>query len=365
MTTSPSMSLPPRSSELIIFESIASVSLIVLSVTGNVFILTALYRNPRLRNTTNIYIAALAITDLLNASIPGTLFASAIIAGKLVYSTLGCRLSGFLVHFLTYVSMATMTLTAVNRYFRVVKPQYYKKLFGDKRSCYIIAFLWLLIAAFVLYPTAFGMAEFSFNSPSSFCAYTFANKAAEVSFTLTVVSVLVVFCLSLVCVCYYQVSKATRSHNAGVFLSLQGVSAHEIKLSKVLFIMVFAFALCWLPTFGVILLIRLILGRAPHGLAVMIPFLLQTSSVLNPIIYGALSPPFRREFRRLISLKRADCRTDESHRSVNTGYAATHERGLALEQISIRHNSVPDIFCSKRNGLNNLSQREEQKIAWL
>lgn len=363
MMTSPA--LPPRSTGLIIFESIASVTLIVFSVIGNVFILTALYRNPRLRNTTNIYIAALAITDLLNASIPGTSFASAIIAGRLVYSMPGCRLSGFLVHFLTYVSMATMTLTAVNRYFRVVKPQYYKKVFGDKRSCYIIAVLWLLIAAFVLYPTAFGVAEFSFQPASSFCAYTFANKGSEVAFTLPVVSVLVVFCLSLVGVCYYQVSKATRSHNAGVFLSLQGVSAHEIKLSKVLFIMVFAFALCWIPTFGVILLTRLILGRAPHGLAVMIPFLLQTSSVLNPIIYGALSPPFRREFRRLIAFKRAVCLSDESHRSVHTGIAAALERGLALEQISVRHNSVSDIFCSERNGLNNLPQREEQKVAWI
>ena len=361
--TSPA--LPPRSYGLIVFESIASVALIVFSVIGNVFILTALYRNPRLRNTTNIYIAALAITDLLNASIPGTLFASAIIAGRLVYSMSGCQLSGFLVHFLTYVSMATMTLTAVNRYFRVVKPQYYKKLFGDKRSCYIIAVLWLLIAAFVLYPTAFGMAEFSFNPFSLFCAYTFANKGAEVAFTLTVVSVLVVFCLSLVCVCYYQVSKATRNHNASVFLSLQGVSVHEIKLSKVLFIMVFAFALCWVPTFGIILLIRLILGKAPHGLAVMIPFLLQTSSVLNPIIYGALSPPFRREFRRLIAFKSAVCFSDESHRSINTGIAAALERGLALEQISIRHNSVSEVFCPERDGLNSLPHHEEQKIAWI
>lgn len=363
MMTSPV--LPPRSAELIVFESMASVALIVLSVIGNVFILTALYRNPRLRNTTNIYIAALAITDLLNASIPGTLFASTVITGRLVYSMPGCRLSGFLVHFLTYISMATMTLTAVNRYFRVVKPQYYKKLFSNKRSCFIIAVLWLLIAAFVLYPTAFGVAEFSFKPASSFCAYTFVNKGAEIAFTLTVVSILVVFCLSLVCVCYYQVSKAIRSHNAGVFLSLQGVSAHEIKLSKVLFIMVFAFALCWLPTFGVILLIRLILRRTPHALAVMIPFLLQTSSVLNPIIYGALSPPFRREFRRLLTFKRAVRLSDELHRSGNTGIAAALDRGLALEQISVRHNSLSDILCPGRNGLDKLPQREEQKIAWI
>ena len=108
--------LPPRSTGLVIFESVASIALVVLAVIGNVFILVALHRNPRLRNSTNVYIAALAVTDLLNACIPGTLFASTVVSGRLVFSLAACRLSGFLVHFLTCVSMSTMALTAVNRY---------------------------------------------------------------------------------------------------------------------------------------------------------------------------------------------------------------------------------------------------------
>jgi len=107
--------LPPRSTGLVVFESVASISLVVLAVIGNLFILVALRRNPRLRNSTNIYIAALAVTDLLNACIPGTLFASTMVTGRLVFSFPACRLSGFLVHFLAYVSMTTMTLTAINR----------------------------------------------------------------------------------------------------------------------------------------------------------------------------------------------------------------------------------------------------------
>ena len=109
--------LPPRSAGLVVFESVASISLVILAVIGNVFILVALHRNPRLRNSTNIYIAALAVTDLLNACIPGTLFASTAVTGRLVFCLPACRLSGFLVHFLAYISMTTMTLTAVNRYF--------------------------------------------------------------------------------------------------------------------------------------------------------------------------------------------------------------------------------------------------------
>lgn len=112
--------IPPRSTALIVIESVASIFLVILAVIGNIFILVALHRNPRLRNSTNIYIIAMAVTDLLNACIPGTLFASTMVTGRLIFSLPACRLSGFLVHFLTYVSMTTMTLTAVNRYFDLV-----------------------------------------------------------------------------------------------------------------------------------------------------------------------------------------------------------------------------------------------------
>ena len=127
-----------------------------------------------------------------------------------------------------------------------------------------------------------------------------------------------VFCLSLVCFSYYHLSKTIREHNAGVGLSLNGVSVQEIDLSKVLFILVFAFALCWLPTFGVILIIRVIIGKSPHALAVEIPFLFQTTSVLNPIIYGALSPPFQREFRRFLTFQQTMQSSDENHQTAPT-----------------------------------------------
>ncbi|XP_068727132.1 melatonin receptor type 1B-B-like [Montipora capricornis] len=307
--------LPPRSTGLMIFESVASIALVILTVIGNVFIFVALYRNPRLRNSANIYIAALAITDILNACIPGTLFASTVVSGKMVLSLHLCRLSGFLVHFLAYVSMTTMTLTAINRYLRVVKPKHYQRIFGGKRSLIMLGVLWLLIASFVLYPTFIGVGEFNFNPALSLCAYKFANPVAEIIFTVIVVSVVVVFCLSVVCFSYYHVFKTIREHNAGVLSSLRGVSVQEINLSKVLFVLVLAFALCWLPTFVIILVIRVFMEKVPHELAVMIPFLLQTTSVLNPFIYGALSPPFKREFRNLLTFQKNRRISDQGQQS--------------------------------------------------
>lgn len=173
-----------------------------------------------------------------------------------------------------------------------------------------------MIASFVLYPTIVGAGEFSVNPAGCFCAYKFTSQMAETVFTLIVVFILVVFCLSIVCFSYHHVSKTIREHNAGLFSSLSAVSVQEINLSKVLFVLVFAFALCWLPTFVVIFIARVIIGKAPHELTVVIPFLLQTSSVLNPLIYGALSPPFQREFRRLLNFQGSTQLEEQGEQSV-------------------------------------------------
>lgn len=80
--------------------------------------------------------------------------------------------------------MTTITLTALNGYFGVVRLQLYKKVFGGKWSFVIIAVSWLFVAVFVIYLTVFGLAQFSFNPALSFCTYTFGSKGAQKCTTL-------------------------------------------------------------------------------------------------------------------------------------------------------------------------------------
>ena len=246
------------------------------------------------------------------------------------------------------------------RYFRVVQQQHYKTLFGGRRSLFMLVFLWLVIASFVLYPAVAGVGEFNFNPALSSCVYTFKSPGAETVFTLIVIFILVVCCLLLVCFSYYHVSKTIREHNTGVSRSLNGVSVQEINLSKVLFILVFAFTLCWLPTFVIILITRVIIHRAPHALGVVIPLLMQTSSVLNPFIYGALSPPFKREFRRLLMFRCVNL-SDEGHHNVSS-----MEVNQVHGTVSIRPQS--DITFPTRARHETSNQYHSQQLAvfaWL
>ena len=207
----------------------------------------------------------------------------------------------------------------------------------------MLVVVWLVIACFVFYPTIVGEGEFNFILALSLCAYTFKSPGAETAFTLMVVFIFFLCCLLLVCFSYYHVSKTLREHNTGVSSSLNGVSVQEINLSKVLFILVFAFTLCWLPTF-------VIIHKAPHALCVVIPFLFQTSSVLNPFIYGALSPPFKREFRRLLMFHRVNL-SDEGHMNQVQG------------RVSIQPQS--DIVYPTPDGISNEYHSQQPAVsAW-
>ena len=59
--------LGSRSLTLVIMEGSLLVVLNIVSLIGNVLVCLSVYRNPRLRTSTNLYIIALAISDLLSA----------------------------------------------------------------------------------------------------------------------------------------------------------------------------------------------------------------------------------------------------------------------------------------------------------
>ena len=281
------MSLPPRSVGLIVFESLTSASLVLCAFLGNSILLIALCTKPRLRSSTGIMIAALAVTDLLNACIPGSLFFSSLVTGKMSFSSFGCQISGFFMHFLTYASMSTMALSAVNRFFCVLKPTLYKRAFTYHLSLVYVVSLWLLVAAVVFLPIVSGWSMFDFNPMMAACVMKFVDSKAEIGYSCFIVAFFVVFCLSIITFCYFRVSRFIQQHNYNSVLP----PVQEIRLTRALFVLVFTFAGLWIPTFLAIVSFRLLLRSfISRELVLLVPYLVNLSSALNPWIYGVMSP---------------------------------------------------------------------------
>lgn len=120
------------------------------------------------------------------------------------------------------------------------------------------------------------------------------------TFTLLVVIVFITGSFLIIAVSYYHVSKCIRQHNNQV-ASHQGLSVQEINVTKTFFTLVLSFVVMWLPTFTAVFLFRVALREMyPRLVGLAVPFFLQVNSAVNPWIYGAMNPSFRKKFVQLI-----------------------------------------------------------------
>ena len=105
----------------------------IATLVGNSLVCLAFYRNPLLRTVTNYFVLPLALTDLSMAVLvmPWT---TALTITNWIGNELSCKLYFSCLTVQTGISLPTVILLAINRYFRVVRPALYTQIFSKKRS---------------------------------------------------------------------------------------------------------------------------------------------------------------------------------------------------------------------------------------
>ncbi|XP_032218505.1 melatonin receptor type 1B-A [Nematostella vectensis] len=298
--------IPPPSDGVLAIEVLTLLIINAIAFGGNLLVCVASYRNPRLRTTTNLYVIALAISDILAASITMPLTLAAIVTGRWSFGVVACNVQGFFVHFLIYASMHTMALTAINRYFRIVKPQKYKRIFQKRRATTLLVLVWMTVGVVVGLPPICGWARFDFRPGKSLymCILYFETKAGEVTFLLTILVFYVLLSLIVMATSYVHVSRTIKEHNMQVFSSLRrvsGISVEEIRITKTLFVLVLAFTVCWIPVYTVVSIIRSGLGDLTNAGSVFASLVIFLTSAINPFAYAFRSQSFREEFQRILT----------------------------------------------------------------
>ena len=157
------MSLASRSFSLAVVESLTSAVVVLFAILGNAVLLFALCRKPRTKNSTLVMVGSLALVDFLFTSTTAPLFVLSLAAGRLASNDLGCQLNGFYLYTVTRVSILIMTLTAISRYYCVLKADLYRHLFAFRRTiCYNFV-VWIFAISEVLVVLFFGRARIVFN----------------------------------------------------------------------------------------------------------------------------------------------------------------------------------------------------------
>lgn len=92
-----------------------------------------LYR--RMRTIPNMFVASLAVSDLLFGMLLALpLDIPTLVTSQWTFNDMTCQFQGYTATILTVASIHTLVLMAVNRYFRIVKPEKYHRYFTKKKS---------------------------------------------------------------------------------------------------------------------------------------------------------------------------------------------------------------------------------------
>lgn len=303
--------MPDHGKAVTILETGICLLMNTVSLTGNLLVCLAVYKNPRLRTTTNLYIIGLAVTDLLSATFVMPFTAGVLMTRKWPFGKVYCDIQAFLVNFGLFVSTSIMGLTAFNRYVRIVQTNIYNFFFSPKKSRAILASLSVFIANYIAVPSFAGLQDFAFVPEYATCHITHTSEAGMIAHYSLVVFFFLILPFSVAIFCYLKVFKAIKQHNLEVAPALQSrirnarITTQEIKISKSLFVVVLGFGMCWIPAWILAIIMRFrLIPSLPRDVYLVHTALVFLSSSTNVFIYAGMNNSFKAEFRRLLS-----CRT--------------------------------------------------------
>ena len=129
-----SLELATRTEALVCTETVLFAVTNVVAILGNLLTFYAVYRNHRLRTIPNMFLIALALSDILMSTICIPFTVASLFHGRWIFDETVCRFQAFDIFAFGTSSLGTMAAIAVSRYFCVVNREKYPSLFKKQRS---------------------------------------------------------------------------------------------------------------------------------------------------------------------------------------------------------------------------------------
>ena len=326
------MELSSRGLPQKIIECTISAILIITAFTGNFLVCLAIKNNTKLRTVPNCYIASLALADMLMSLFGMPLTFAILIADGWILGEALCQYQGYVGTMLGIASLLIITLTAVNRYFRIVRVRQYSKYFTTRNAILSIVLAWSLALICPIPYFAIGK-RFRFHPGKAMCFFDLDNN--NIFYSVSTIICFVMLPFAVTAVCYYKVFRTVRKHNSTLASTRTGgagkFGVDEVQLAKLLFVLLLSFVACWTP-FLIIDVIGAFKGQFyfPRYVYLIYTVTVELSSCINPVIYGAMNKEFRSEFKKLFT---ACCRRISLHKKTLRAAYVVDTTGQRNEQI--------------------------------
>ncbi|XP_004675536.1 PREDICTED: G-protein coupled receptor 15 [Condylura cristata] len=267
----------------------------LIGVLGNLVLMTALHIKRRDRRLIDIFIINLAISDFIFLITLPLWVDKEASCGQWRTGSVLCKGSSYMISVNMHCTVFLLTCMSVDRYLAIMCPVLSRKF--RKRECAygLCASIWFLSCLLGL-PTLLSR-ELIFINDKPYCA---EKKATSTKLTWALMALIVTFFVPLVGIvtCYCCITRKLCTH-------YQQPGKHNKKLRKsiqVIFIVVAAFVISWLP-FNTFKLLAIVSGLQQElslssavlqlGMEVSGPFAFANSCV-NPVIYYIFDNYIRR-----------------------------------------------------------------------
>jgi len=291
---------------------------ILIGIFGNLMVVFISTNGNRVRTKGRPLIASLALADTLESTNLIFMLVSVGNYGRWIFGDELCQLNGFMTTEFVISSMYSLTAISLNRYFMVVKQNYYRMVFNTRNQALIIALIWCIPLPLTTGPLL-GWSEYEFQTGKCICIFWFSRS---VVFSSVVLVVAVPLPLGIICFCCFKIFKQVKHHSKQVGTmasSAPTVNVEEVKITKTLAVVIGAYLICFVPA-ATINLIEMVFPsfKIPLWIDILSMILVFCNHANNPVIYGALNKQYRKAFRDIFrNLLRGRCTLDATGNSSN------------------------------------------------
>ncbi|XP_022079998.1 alpha-1D adrenergic receptor-like [Acanthaster planci] len=301
----------------------------ILGSFGNAMVILAVCLSHRLRTITNVFVVSLSVADMLTCVVL-PFNAANLLDSDLDSSLLPewiCKAVAMVLYVCGGCSLYTLAAIAINRYILITKPvRTYRSLYSRRKTAVMVAVTWFVPFLVAFVPPLFGLGELGYAEKYGGCTHKTSNPLSHI---YSIVQAVLFYPgpMTIIIICYVKIFRYVQRHcrqlasshaggslssvrkgdtnsdgnpNGPCKLEQQLASRKQINITKNLFCVVLAFAICVSP-FGIALMIPPSDPFIPWAAAILV-----LNSCVNPIIYATKHPHFRDVFRLML---RCQCST--------------------------------------------------------